>query len=97
MNEKILKDSWNENHPSGIPQSNIIMFHLKNLVNQIIIKVPLLSKKVKHTTFIDKTIILDLVINREHLDVENKDAYGKPIYVPHRQILTTINLNVLVE
>ena len=83
MNEKILKDSWNANHPSGIPQSNIYNVPFEKPCKPNYYKGALVIQKGKTYHFYRQDDNIRYSHKQGTLEVENKDASGKPIYVPH--------------
>lgn len=83
MNEKILNDSWNEKHPSGTPQSNIYNITFEKPCKPNYYKGALVVQKGKTYHFYRQDDNIRFSHKQGTLDIENKDASGKPIYVPH--------------
>ena len=83
MEEKILKDSWNENHPSGTPKSNIYKVKFEKSCNPNYYKGAMVIQKGKTYHFYRQDDNVRFSHKQGTLEVENKDASGNPIYVPH--------------
>ena len=83
METKIFKDNWNANHPTGTPQSNIYKVNFEKACKPRYYKGAMVIQEGKTYHFYRQDDNVRFSHKQGTLEVENKDASGNPIYVPH--------------